>query len=187
MKSTFLISTIIFAAAVCSAQPRKMKFHSIISAGIAAGQSNSAAAYETVTGFAFSSWFAGLGAGLDNYHFKSLPLFVGTRKYFGKERSLFVYGNIGENLPAQKQADKQFIYYTNYYFEGGFYADGGIGYRFPLIKKTSLVFSLGNSYKSMQAHTKMYAVECFATPCPATFKDYHYNFYRLILKAGLLF
>jgi len=186
MKSTFLITAIVFAAALCSAQQTKMKFHSMISAGIAGGESNSAAAYEMVHGFVFSSWFAGLGAGLDNYHFKSVPLFVDARKYFGKERSLFVYGNIGGNFAAQKQADKQFIYYTNYYFEGGFYADGGIGYRFPLIKKTSLVFSLGNSYKSMQAHSKM-QVECFAAPCPATFKDYHYNFYRLILKAGLLF
>ena len=186
MKSGFLIMLIVFAAAVSYGQKKKLEFHSINSVGIIGGESSSAATYETVNGFAFSSWFAGLGAALDNYHFKSVPFFVDARKYFGKEKSLFVYGNIGANLPAQKQADKEFVYYNSYYFEGGVYADGGIGYRFPLIKKTSLVFSFGNSYKSMQAHTKM-QVECFAAPCPATFKDYHYNFYRVILKAGLLF
>ena len=185
MKSIILTITIVLAAGVSLAQQKKLKFHSINSIAITGGESPAAAAYETVNGFGFSSWFAGLGASLDNYHFQSIPVFLDSRKYFGNEKQLFLFGNIGGNFPVQKQAAKEFSYQDDYYFKGGFYADAGIGYRFP-VKKTSLVFSVSNSYKSMQGRSVNY-VECLVAPCPVSFKDYYYNFYRVMIKAGVMF
>lgn len=186
MKNILLTIALVFTAAVSLAQQKKLKFRSLNSVAITGGESPAAAAYETVNGFNFSSWFAGLGAGLDNYHFKSVPVFIDGRKYLGNKEELFLLGNIGGNFPVQKKAAKEFSYHDSYYFKGGFYADAGIGYRFPLVKKTSLIFSISNSYKSMQARSIVYT-ECFAAPCPVTFKDYHYNFYRLMVRAGLMF
>jgi hypothetical protein len=186
MKSILLILVTAFAAAVSSAQKKKPQFHSINSAGIIGGESPAAAAYETVNGFAFSSWFAGLGAGIDNYHFKSVPLFLDGRKFFGTGNRVFVLGNVGGNLPVQKRPAKEFEYHDDYYFQAGFYAAAGIGYRFPFIKKTSLVFNISNSYKSMKAKSIVYT-QCLVPPCLTNFKDYHYNFYRIMVKAGLMF
>lgn len=186
MRYIFLTIVLVFTVAVSLAQQKKLKFHSLNSIAITSGESAAAAAYETVNGFQFSSWFAGLGAGLDNYHFKSIPVFMDARKYLGNKKQVFVFANIGADLPAQKQAAKEFSYHDHYYYIGGLYADGGIGYRFPVFKKTALIFSLSNSYKSMQAKSIIYP-ECLVAPCPVTFKDYHYNFYRLMVKAGLMF
>lgn len=186
MKNILLLILLVLATDVSQAQTRKFKFHSVNSVAMTAGESRAAAAYETINGFNFSSWFAGMGVGLDNYHFKSIPAFMDTRKYLGSKKQAFLFGNIGGNFPVQKEAAKEFTYYNYYYFKAGIYADAGIGYWFPVIKRTSLVLSISNSYKSMQASTGVYT-ECLVAPCPVTFKDYYYNFYRLMVRAGLMF
>jgi hypothetical protein len=186
MKNILLLMLLVLMTAVCQAQTKKLKFHSLNSVAMTAGESRATAAYETINGFEFSTWFAGLGVGLDNYHFKSIPVFMDTRKYLGSNKLVFLFGNIGADCPAQKQAAKEFTYHDYYYFKPGIYADAGIGYRFAVIKKPLLVFSLSNSYKSMHARTGVYT-ECLIAPCPVTFKDYHYNFYRLMVRAGLMF
>lgn len=186
MKTFLLLILFVFVTAVSQAQTRKLKFHSLNSVSITTGESGMTAAYETVNGFEFSTWFTGLGLGLDNYHFKSIPVFLDTRKYVGSKKLVFVFGNTGADFPAEKQAAKEFTYHDYYYFKAGFYADAGIGYRFAVIKKPKLVLSVSNSYKSMHARNGNHT-ECLIAPCPVTFKDYHYNFYRLMVRAGLMF
>ncbi|MGN6248975.1 MAG: hypothetical protein ACTHNG_11505 [Ginsengibacter sp.] len=186
MKSLFLFLTIILFASTGFAQRKKIHFQSINTISFVGGDSPEKTGFGSTNGIVYSSWFAGIGAELDNYHFKTIPVFLDGRKYFGSENRLFIYGDLGANLPAQKKAGKEFYDYSRFYYSGGMYWAGGIGYLFPFIKKSSLLFSLGNSYKSMSAKT-IGNNYCPAGDCAPSYRDYQFKFYRLVVKAGWFF
>lgn len=81
---------------------------------------------------------------------------------------------------------KEISYYSSYHFTGGIYSDLGIGFEIPLMRKSSLLFSLG--YSSKELKTKVgSAYQCIVAPCPVDYNVYEFSFNRMILKAGLGF
>ena len=69
-----LIIALLFSC-TASAQKNKIHFRSINSFGLIGGESQVSTAYQTVNGIRFSNWFSGVGVGIDNYQYKTLPLF----------------------------------------------------------------------------------------------------------------
>jgi hypothetical protein len=186
MKKLFLVLFVVFLTSFGFAQLKKIRFQSINTISFIGGDSPEKTGFGSTNGIVFSSWFAGIGAELDNYHFKTIPVFFDGRKYFGSQNRLFIYADFGVNLPAQKKAGKEFYDYSRFYYSGGMYWASGIGYLFPFIKKSSLLFSVGNSYKSMSAKTVV-NVYCPAGNCAPSYRDYQFKFYRMLVKAGLVF
>lgn len=179
-----MISFLIYFSA--SAQKKKIKFHSINQFAMVGGESQMNSAFQTVNGITFSNWFSGIGIGVDNYRYKTLPLFMDGRWFFDEDKNGFIYGDIGYDFPVKNKPGKEISYYDSYHFTGGVYTDIGIGYKAPLYKKTSLLFSLGYSYKELQ--TKIGVNICpFIGPCYVDYSKYDFSFGRMILKAGLLF
>ena len=169
-----------------SAQKKKIQFCSIYTGALIAGEDKSSSAYQTVNGLRLSDWFAGIGIGIDNYHYQTLPLFIDVRKFFGKEKRAFIYGDLGYNFSMKNKPDKEIYYYATYHFSGNIYADVGIGFQFYLTKNSSLLFSFGNSYKKLQVKTEP-ANECTGAPCTVDYTAYKFSFNTMILKAGLVF
>ena len=179
-----LFSSIIFFSV--QAQNEKVKYQSINLGGITVGESEVNAVFQTINGINFSQWFLGIGIGVDYYQYKTLPLFFDARRFFGRRHKEFLYGNFGYNLPLNNKPGNEISYYDSYDFKGGIYTDFGLGIKIKFIKSTSLVFSLGHSYKKLQS--KIGTLICpFLGPCYIDYKNYEFGYGRLILKTGLVF
>ncbi len=116
----FLFIILRFLSFSASAQKEKLKYHSIILAGITAGESHISSDFQTINGVSVSSYFFGAGIGVDYYQYKSLPLFFDARKFFGNKRRGFVYGNLGYNFPLNDMPGKEMGVNNSYDFSGGF-------------------------------------------------------------------
>ena len=187
MKSKLAFSLIIFLTVnfSASAQKNKIRFRSINTSGLVGGESKAGTAFQSVNGIQFSNWFSGIGVGVDDYRYKTLPLFMDGRWFFGDDKNGFIYGDIGYNFPMKNKPGKEVYYYDTYEFTGSVYTDFGIGLKAKFIKKYSMLLSLGYSYKELQAKIGMNA--CGTGPCSVDYSKYDYNFNRMILKAGLVF
>lgn len=178
----FFILLLVCIAFTAAAQEKKIKFHSINSVGLLAGEHNSDLALETVNGIAYNNLYSGIGFGLDYYNYNSYPIFFDQRIFFNQKRCAFAYGDIGYNLPGQNKPGKEIYYYESFHFSGGVYSDFGIGYQMKMPKQSSFVITAGLSYKEL--HDKI------ATMAPADGTDYstyNYGFGRIIIKAGIEF
>ena len=87
-----LALALLFGCLHSSAQKPKYTFQSNMQFGLLEGQRGSAFQLQTVNGLQFNTWFAGLGAGLDYYHTRSIPLFLNLRKsFFSGEKTPFIF------------------------------------------------------------------------------------------------
>ncbi|HEY5463683.1 MAG TPA: hypothetical protein VIJ95_10550 [Hanamia sp.] len=172
-------------------QKNKIRFQSINQFAMVGGESQVNSAYQTINGIRFSNWFSGIGIGVDNYRYRTLPLFFDGRWYFGYEKRGFIYGDIGYNFPMKDKPGKEIYYYDSYHFTGGVYTDFGIGYQVPLYKKSSMLFSLGYSSKKMTNRVGVNTgvnIICYNYGgCPVSYENYDFSFNTMILKAGLVF
>ena len=178
---------ILIVSLICistTAQKNKIRFQSINSFGLIGGESPASTAYQTVNGIRFSNWFSGIGIGIDNYQYKTLPLFFDLRRYFGSEKKIFVYGDLGYNFPVKDKPGKEMIYYGNYHFKGGIYTELGIGFKTKFIKRSSILFSVGQSYKQLQSQVGN-ILPCDL--CSSYWYNYKLDYGRIILKTGIEF
>jgi len=176
----------LFISFSLTAQKKSVQFNSINLFGIVGGEGQVNSAFQTINGIKLSNWFSGIGIGIDNYRYKTLPLFIDGRWYLSHEKSGFIYGDIGYNFPMKNKPGKEIYYYNTYDFTGGIYTDFGIGYQVFLNKNASLLFSLGHSYKKLQ--DKIGVTTCpVLGSCFVDYSKYNYEFGRMILKAGLAF
>lgn len=186
---TGLIKIIVFYCIICSsaqAQNNKIKFHSINSGGVTVGESRADAVFQTINGVNFSDWFFGAGIGVDYYQYKTLPLFVDVRKFFGEKKMGFVYGDAGYDFTLKNKPGKEFNYFDTYSFKGSIYTDFGIGIKTKFIKTSSLLFSLGHSYKQLRG--RYGSTICpFLGPCYVDYSNLKFSYGRIILKAGVEF
>jgi len=185
----YLFFIVLFALAIsysATAQKNEVYFHSINTFAAVGGQTEVNAAFQTVNGIQFSKWFGGIGVGVDNYVYKTLPLFFDARRFLGNEKRCFIYGDIGYDFPLKNKPGKEVTWYDTYDFSGGIYTDIGMGCQLPISKKSSFILSLGYSYKKLQS--KIGTTICpFVGPCFVDYSNYEYSYGRMILKAGLIF
>ncbi len=156
-------------------------FNSYNSAGFIAGKLPVAFTAQTENGVAYKKWFAGAGVAIDMYYKETLPVFAAFKKEIClKTNSLFFYVNAGKNIVAK---DKKIVgTFSTVETKGGFYADGGFGYKIKIAKKGSIFFSIGNTVKnSRQIETTS---DFFGMP---GISDTQYKFSRLVFRMGYQF
>lgn len=186
MRTIFQLALLILCLQT-AAQNKPFSFKSSVQAGLLEGEVGSAFQLQTVNGLQHKTWFAGVGAGLDYYHTRTIPLFLSVRKSFSNGvKSPFVYVNGGYHFPWLRQQDK---IWTESEAEGGLYYDAGIGYQVPVMKTSALYFTLGFSQKNFSvSHTDNYFIDIWPYPYPngqRTTLDY--NLRRLSIQTGLRF
>jgi hypothetical protein len=194
VKSLSTLACLVMVSVFCFAQQKTptclWRFQSINNVGLLEGQTGSAFQLQTINGARYQSWFAGLGLGLDDYRFRTIPLFMDIRKEFGKgSNHLFVYADGG--ISFSWVTDKEKMGYANEHFSNGFYDDFGLGYKTLLGKRNALQFSLGYSYKNItDTYTSYYFFTDLYFPgsqpgSPTESISYHLN--RLSIKLGWSF
>jgi hypothetical protein len=163
-----------------------ISYRSILQAGILKGQSaNAGLQIQTVNGLHFSSWFAGIGLGIDYYGGKrSLPLFAAIEKEMRKNRSTpFLYGNAGYNFSWLKNKEKINSFGNQYSAKGGLLYEFGLGYKFLLRNKMYAGMTAGYSYKrQVEKYVGPQICNfCFPLPIPPV-EEYAYTFRRVSIK-----
>lgn len=157
--------------------------HTNASVGISSGESAAKPLFQLVSGLSFDRWFTGIGAGLDQYNLKSIPLFADWRMHFGKTRSTFIYVNGGYNFPHNNKSTIVNYYKTTDHFYGGLYMDAGFGYRIRLGSWHRLSLSAGYSQKKINDKIG-YTYPCLVPPCTEQIYIYHYDLGRIVTKVS---
>jgi hypothetical protein len=166
-------------------EPAKIFLHSITQVGAIIGEKDDFdLSLQVINGASFKNWFAGIGAGVDDYEYRSVPLFLEVRRNFErKQTNFFLYADGGISFPWVHKEEKQF---SNYVFKRGLYADAGIGYNFKISKANALMLSGGYSVKKIKKEkTDFY----FMNGQPIFGKPYlyYYEFKRILFKIGFQF
>ena len=167
------------------AQKNKPGFQSIVQGGILEGERGTSFQLQIINGIKYRTWSTGIGVGLDHYHTRSIPLFLDLRKtIFRETQTPFIYASAGYHFPWTRPKDA--LMWSNENAKGGIYYDAGIGYQFAFLKRNSLFFSAGYSYKKFSQEVAQY-VYCFVGPCPEHKQTFEYQVRRLSIKTGLRF
>jgi hypothetical protein len=159
-------------------------FSSIEQGGVLRGPYSSYFQAQTINGIRYKTWFAGVGAGLDFYRYKGVPIFLDVRKHFFKSKySPFIYADGGIHLAGTNNEKSQFV--TTKY-KNGFYYDVGLGYKVNVTNKTGFLISAGYSYKQVVYRQFFhYCPACF--PPNSTLDTHSFYLNRLSLKMGWQF
>ncbi|HET7897958.1 MAG TPA: hypothetical protein VFL47_09820 [Flavisolibacter sp.] len=184
MKTFFPLLLLLFTLQA-GAQKNTIAYDGSIRGGLLEGDNGSAFQLQTVNGIRYKTWSAGIGAGLDYYFARSLPVFLELRKSFGSSlKAPFVYAGGGYNFPWLKEEEKEWGFVEA---NGGLYADAGIGYQIPVLKKSLLFFSLGYSQKAYERlQSPPVWIDIYPSPPMPTY-TYQYNLRRISIKTGLRF
>ena len=152
----FLIFAFILGSVYSSAQ-HKVTFSSQNYLGLLVGEQGSKSQLQTINGAKFKSWFAGLGAGIDWYYRRSIPLFMSLDKDFLKKgnRNFYFTADGGVNFPWKDDETYKEQGYEITSTPAGLYWAAGLGYKIGIGKKNdALLLQLGYSYKHIRENVK---------------------------------
>lgn len=187
MKYILLVLSLAYTMAVFSQEKKIVNnkcscaFQSINQAGLLEGEKGSAFQLQTINGVEYNSWYAGIGAGIDYYRFRSVPLFLDIRKYLLKKSlSPFLYSDIGVHFPWKRDGESL---YVNGELSSGWYYDVGLGLKIASGNKQGFNLSAGYSYKNIR-ETSSSSVVCIRFPCEQFRQTRNYGLNRLTLKLG---
>jgi hypothetical protein len=185
LRNFFAVSIIVlFVNSSLLGQKNKIRFHSINSFAMVSGETGTSTAFQTVNGIKFLNWFSGIGVGIDNYKYKTLPLFFDARKYFGIEKKVFVHGDIGYDFPMKDKPGKEMSDYDTYHFRVGLYSEFGIGFETKFIKSSSVSFNVAFSSKQLQNRI---GIQPLCLGCDPYWYNYKLNYGRILVKTGVEF
>jgi hypothetical protein len=163
-------------------------FQSLNQLGLLEGSQGSAFQLQSINGIKYKTWFAGAGVGIDYYKFRTIPLFFDLRKDLqNKDRTVFVFGDIGTNFPWIK-TETQTYWMGNDDYNSGLYYEMGLGYKLVFHKKDALLLSAGYSFKKM-TEKRFGNIACPAIgPCEqGLIEKLDYGLKRISVKLGWSF
>ena len=125
------------------------RFRSDNYVGLSIGEMGSYGQGQTVNGLSAGPWFVGLGAGLDYYRFRSVPLFLSVSHDLlsGRRNALFLILNGGVDLPWYKR-DLLAYQDMSSAFRPGLYWATGLGYRWRFSEASHKALLLSATYGS---------------------------------------
>lgn len=159
-------------------------FSSLYNIGFMEGENGSSLQLQTVQGIRYGKWFAGIGAGLDYYQLRTIPVFLDIRReFFNKKNAPFIYADAGYHFAWARDQDKGG--WTKISYDGGLFYDVGLGYRIGSSnKQNGFLISAGYSFKYLrEAHA---SPVCINWNCQdETNEWFRYKLNRLSLKIGM--
>jgi len=166
---------------------KKIKFSTQNYIGFLTGSSDNALQLQTINGISFNKWFTGLGAGIDWYYERSVPVFVSAERGFQvtQKKNIYFSAAAGANLPwRQEYRDDLDWSWTTSKTSPGFYWNAGFGYRINIGKQDDAVLlNLGFSNKFYKEKVSS-TYPCLVAPCPVNTESFNYNLRAVSLKLG---
>ena len=188
-KLIFILSTIATLSVSAQTEITRQKpvFYSANQAGLLEGAAGSSFLVQTVNGFSYRGWAAGLGVGIDKYKERSIPVFLQLkRKVFKSKLPLYIYADGGINLLWPLPEESQWQGWQNSDNKKGLYLDGGMQYQWAISRRQAILLSVGYSEKrySWQISNPVY---CIDGTCPEQTNSWYYTYRRIAIKAGWKF
>jgi hypothetical protein len=183
----FFISAFVFISIYTSAQ-KSIRFSSQNYVGLMEGEHGSSLQLQTINGVRFNSWFVGLGAGIDWYYRRSIPIFASANMDFLKKekRSFFLSANAGINFPWQTDNYHNEWGYDETKSYSGLYWGAGVGYKIGMGKgNDALLMQLGYDYKHV-GEKVAYPYMVFDSQSDPN-DQFEYHLRRLSFKIGWSF
>ena len=165
---------------------KSIHFTSINSVGLLNGQIASTFTMQTINGISFKNASVGIGAGIDNYGYRTIPVFVDLRKTFGKtaiKPVLFADFGIGYPIKTDNSPEQWSNEFSKTIIKNSFCGEWGLGIE-KTIGNSSLFVTASYSYKKYAYTQNIY---WFYGPNGTNVarQDYHYN--RIALRMGYRF
>jgi hypothetical protein len=189
MKKIFLLITLLaFTSGLPLMAQTKINFHSQNYVGLLEGEAGSSFQIQTINGVQWTSWFAGLGTGLDYYHFRTIPLFLSLNKNFkAAGNSFYILSDAGVNFAWVDRERSRFNDFISDKFTPALYWNEGMGYKAKIgTKDNAVLISLAYSYKHIKETTQV-PVFCIAPPCLPVMEEYNYRLKRISIRVGWQF
>ncbi len=158
-----------------------VRFQSLLQAGLLSGGTESAFEVQSINGIQWKTFSAGIGIGIDNYVFRTIPLFIDLRAdILKKHNTPFIFTDAGIQFSWVQEGQK--LSYLNTEYKSGFYFNAGAGYKITVLKRSAIVLSTAFSLKKVDEKENVY---CDFVGCPGLPSQVNqYTFRRLSLKAG---
>lgn len=181
--------TIALIIVVSSVSQVKIQYRAQNYVGLLEGEAKAAFQLQTSHGVQFGSWYTALGAGLDYYRYRSIPLFFTlNRDIKVNHRVFFVSGDVGVNLPWVNEPT-----YTIWSapstedYKAGLYWGGGLGYKAYFKNKSdAIILNLGYSFKQLKQEQTVGGT-CIDPPCTTVTERYDYKMNRVSVRVGWQF
>lgn len=187
LKRIYLLTCSFLLGGMVIYAQQKIKFSSQNYLGFIEGEAGTSFQLHSINGLKYKTWFAGIGAGLDYYYLRSVPVFFSVNKFLGeKKRTFFVSGDAGMSFPWQKSGDFYYYYSSAQKYTPSLYWAQSIGYKIGFRGNDALLFSIGYSYKKLKGVSE-YELPCINPPCPVNKERYEYRLKRISVKAGWMF
>ena len=171
---------------MAQANKKTIKFTSINSVGLLNGQISSTFTMQTINGISFKNASIGIGAGIDNYGYRTIPVFVDLRKTFGNNAiKPLVFADFGIGYPIKTDipSGQWSNAYTNTSIKRSFCGEWGVGIE-KAIGSSSFFVTASYSYKKY-AYTQIMNWSYGPDGTNQARQDYHYN--RIALRMGYRF
>ncbi|MBH2003748.1 MAG: hypothetical protein I8H66_03585 [Sphingobacteriia bacterium] len=140
-------------------------------------------------GIQLSRWDLGLGAGIDFYQVRTVPLILKGQYHLGKSKKWTIWSNAGLNIAwaTDKQFDDPAWIWgvTRQHFNNGWIGEGGVNYTLVRQQNTDLFIGAGYSVKTIndQYDELIY----FSGSSKVITRNIDYKFSRLSLYFGVRF
>jgi hypothetical protein len=189
MKSAYLLLLLALLCCCNAYSQAKLKYRSQNFVGLVEGEAKASFQLQTIHGVQYRTWYGALGAGLDYYLYRSVPVFLTINKDLViKDRTFYVSGDVGTNYPWVQQTQMSIwgSPSTGDFSEGLYWA-GGLGYKaFFKNKSDAIVINLGYSYKHLRQKIT-YPSFCTDGPCGTTSEKFNYQLNRVSFRLGWQF
>ncbi len=181
----FFITAIVFACIFSAVAQNKPVFRSQLDVGISAGDKETGLNLSAVNGFRMAGWYAGLGVGLDQYRYRTVPLFLSVQKNFSKKpSSVYYFLDGGTNFFWDHIDNNSWLERS---FDPGWYTATGLGYRLGWKgRREALLLNAGYAFKRIRENRSQ-TVPCLVPPCPQSNDRYQYDLNTWIFRMGLEF
>ncbi len=182
----FWVPAVLLYCCTAAAQ-EKLRFHSQNYLGLLEGQKGPAFQVQSINGVQRGTWFGGVGAGLDYYYYRSIPLFLSVNKYFkAGDGFFFLSADGGVNIVWDESMQEAANPWLTSHFTPAPYFSGGLGYMIGLRGRHALLMNVGYSVKHINEEVRD-GMFCVGSTCPVMSYHNRYTLNRLSMRLGWRF
>ena len=128
-----------------------------------------------------------MGAGLDYYFIRTIPVTAYVERTLAQDVPLFVYGSAGVHFVWNREIGDDLLPNGNSKYNNGLFYDAGFGYRFDMAKNASIRVSIGYSEKQIRETRELINHWTWPGQPSTTTEIYNYQLQRVSIRAGFQF
>lgn len=188
MKTLILISFLSSIALLSYSQNKQMqttkiKYSTINQAGLLSGSQGESGTFETINGIMINKWFTGIGAGIDYYGERDIPVFIDVRRDITSNKNTpFVYTDAGVDLAWLN--DNQKRQRSKPVNSPGLFYDLGAGWKLGGRNKRAFIVSAGYSFKQAKERLNYTIFNPALRISEPAVQYMNYKYRRLVIKVG---